>query len=151
MKKEELITLVNNIELIVEIKELLQKNNIWFEDKCEIQERYVKASRGARWTKVEDYIITIYVKAEDLEKTMNIKEITDIIYGHDQDLIDSVSKEMNNESENIFNDSIANAEDDEEEGEDKYTKRVNLAFNIMMGVLLTILTLAVIAVFYNKN
>lgn len=146
MEKEELITLVNNVELIDEIKEILQRNNIWYEDKCEFQERYVRATRGARWTKVEDYIITIYVKAEDLEKTMNIKEITDIIYGHDQDLIDSVSKEMNNESENIFNDSIANAEDDEEEGEDKYTKRINLTFNIMTGVLFVILGLALIAV-----
>ncbi len=151
MKKEELITIVNNIELIDEIKELLQKNNIWFEDKCEIQERYVKASRGARWTKVEDYIITIYVKAEDLEKTMNIKEIIDIIYGHDQDLIDNVSKEMNNESENIFNDSIVNAEDDEEEGEDKYTKRINLVNNILKYILFALIALTIIFVLYNTK
>ncbi len=146
MEKEELITLVNNVELIDEIKEILQRNNIWYEDKCEFQERYVRATRGARWTKVEDYIITIYVKTEDIEKAMNIKEITDIIYGHDQDLIDNVSKEMNNDSDKIFNDNIANAEDDEEEGEDKYTKRINLTFNIMTGVLFVILGLALIAV-----
>lgn len=146
MEKVELITLVNNIELIVGIKEILQKNNIWYEDKCEIQERYVQAARGARWTKKLDYIITIYVKAEDLEKAMNIKEITDIIYGHNQDLIDNISKEMNNDFDNIFNDPIANAEDDEEEGEDKYTKRINLTFNIMIGVLFVILGLALIAI-----
>jgi len=146
MEKEELITLVNNVELIDEIKEILQRNNIWYEDKCEFQERYVRATRGARWTKKIDYIITIYVKTEDIEKAMNIKEITDIIYGHDQDLIDNVSKEMNNDSDKIFNDNIANAEDDEEEGEDKYTKRINLTFNIMIGVLFVILGLALIAV-----
>lgn len=146
MEKEELITLVNNVELIDEIKEILQRNNIWYEDKCEFQERYVRATRGARWTKKIDYIITIYVKTEDIEKAMNIKEITDIIYGHDQDLIDNVSKEMNNDSDKIFNDNIANAEDDEEEGEDKYTKRINLTFNIMTGVLFVILGLALIAV-----
>lgn len=146
MEKEELITLVNNVELIDEIKEILQRNNIWYEDKCEFQERYVRTTRGARWTKKIDYIITIYVKTEDIEKAMNIKEITDIIYGHDQDLIDNVSKEMNNDSDKIFNDNIANAEDDEEEGEDKYTKRINLTFNIMTGVLFVILGLALIAV-----
>ena len=146
MEKEELITLVNNVELIDEIKEILQRNNIWYEDKCEFQERYVRATRGARWTKKIDYIITIFVKTEDIEKAMNIKEITDIIYGHDQDLIDNVSKEMNNDSDKIFNDNIANAEDDEEEGEDKYTKRINLTFNIMTGVLFVILGLALIAV-----
>ena len=146
MEKEELITLVNNVELIDEIKEILQRNNIWYEDKCEFQERYVRATRGARWTKKIDYIITIYVKTEDIEKAMNIKEITDIIYGHDQDLIDNVSKEMNNDSDKIFNDTIANSEDDEEEGEDKYTKRINLTFNIMTGVLFVILGLALIAV-----
>lgn len=146
MEKEELITLVNNVELIDEIKEILQRNNIWYEDKCEFQERYVRATRGARWTKKIDYIITIYVKTEDIEKAMNIKEITDIIYGHDQELIDNVSKEMNNDSDKIFNDNIANAEDDEEEGEDKYTKRINLTFNIMTGVLFVILGLALIAV-----
>ena len=151
MEKEELITLVNNVELIDEIKEILQRNNIWYEDKCEFQERYVRATRGARWTKKIDYIITIYVKTEDIEKAMNIKEITDIIYGHDQDLIDNVSKEMNNDSDKIFNDNIANAEDDEEEGEDKYTKRINLTFNIMTGVLLAIAILAVVAMLYNAK
>ena len=58
MEKEELITLVNNVELIDEIKEILQRNNIWYEDKCEFQERYVRATRGARWTKKIDYIVT---------------------------------------------------------------------------------------------
>ena len=35
MEKVELITLVNNIELINKLKEFLEKNNIQFEDEME--------------------------------------------------------------------------------------------------------------------
>ena len=38
MEKVELITLVNNIELINKLKEFLEKNNIQFEDEMETNE-----------------------------------------------------------------------------------------------------------------
>lgn len=49
------------------------------------------------------------------------------------------------------NDVIANAEDDEEEDKDKYTKRINLVNNILMGVLFTIIAVTAIILLYNTK
>lgn len=52
MEKVELITLVNNIELINKLKEFLEKNNIQFEDEMETNEWYSQSGRGLRYIKI---------------------------------------------------------------------------------------------------
>ena len=52
MEKVELITLVNNIELINKLKEFLEKNNIQFEDEMETNEWYSQSERGLRYIKI---------------------------------------------------------------------------------------------------
>ena len=101
MEKEVLISLANNIEVIDNIKDILKNNNIEFEDEMETREWYSNSSKNAIYTKHIDYIITIYVKADNLEKALNIQEIADIIYGHDQDIIENVDKELEEKYEGI--------------------------------------------------
>lgn len=52
MEKVELITLVNNIELINKLKEFLEKNNTQFEDEMETNEWYSQLGRGLRYIKI---------------------------------------------------------------------------------------------------
>lgn len=45
MEKEVLISLVNNIEVIDNIKDILKNNNIEFEDEMETREWYSKSAK----------------------------------------------------------------------------------------------------------
>ena len=117
MEKEVLISVRNNIEIIDSIKDILENNNIEYEDEMETREWYSNSSKNAIYTKHVDYIITIYVKANDLEKALNINEIADIIYGHDQDIIENVDKELEENYEEI--------DSEEEESDEEYEDAIN--------------------------
>ena len=117
MEKEVLISVRNNIEIIEQLKELLKNNNIEYEDEMETREWYSNSTKNAIYTKHVDYIITIYVKADDLEKALNIKEIADIIYGHDQDIIENVNRELEEDYEVI--------DTEEEESDEEYEDSIN--------------------------
>ena len=111
MEKEVLISVRNNIEIIEQLKELLKNNNIEYEDEMETREWYSNSTKSTKYKKHIDYIITIYVTENDLEKALNIKEIADIIYGHDQDIIENVNRELEQNYEVI---DIEEKESDEE-------------------------------------
>ena len=111
MEKEVLISVRNNIEIIEKLKELLKNNNIEYEDEMETREWYSNSAKSTKYKKHIDYIITIYVTENDLEKALNIKEIADIIYGHDQDIIENVNRELEENYEVI---DIEEKESDEE-------------------------------------
>ena len=101
MEKEILISVLNNIEIIDRIKDILKNNNIEYEDEMETREWYSNSTKNAIYTKHTDYIITIYVKVDDLEKALKINEIADIIYGYDQNIIENVDKELEENYEKI--------------------------------------------------
>ena len=117
MEKEVLISVRNNIEIIDSIKNILKNNNIEYEDEMETREWYSNSTKNAIYTKHTDYIITIYVKADDLEKALKINEISDIIYGHDQDIIENVNRELEEDYEVI--------DTEEEESDEEYEDSIN--------------------------
>ena len=114
MEKEVLISVRNNIEIIDSIKDILENNNIEYEDEMETREWYSNSSKNAIYTKHVDYIITIYVKANDLEKALKINEIADIIYGHDQNIIENVYKELEENYEKIDSEEVESDEEYED-------------------------------------
>ena len=146
MKKDALITIVNDIELIKKIKDILNNNNIEYEDEMETREWYSKSTKGVRYTKHVDYIITIYVKENDMEKALSINEIADIVYGHDQDIIDNVDKEIENGYEEIDNKEA----DSEEEYEDKISKYSNLFGKICLYALYLGIAIAIVVAIIRK-
>ena len=76
----------------------------------------------------QDYIITIYVKANDLEKALKINEIADIIYGHDQNIIENVYKELEENYEKIDSEEVKS----DEEYEDAINKFGKLFVKILL-------------------
>ena len=128
MEKQVLISVRNNIEIIDNIKDILKNNNIEYEDEMETREWYSNSTKNAIYTKHVDYIITIYVKADDLEKALKINEIADIIYGHDQNIIENVDKELEENYEKI--------DIEEEKSDAEYEDRINKFGKLFVKILL---------------
>ena len=128
MEKQVLISVRNNIEIIDSIKDILKNNNIEYEDEMETRDWYANSTKNAIYTKHTDYIITIYVKANDLEKALKINEIADIIYGHDQNIIENVYKELEENYEKIDSEEVKS----DEEYEDAINKFGKLFVKILL-------------------
>ena len=128
MEKQVLISVRNNIEIIDSIKDILENNNIEYEDEMETRDWYANSTKNAIYTKHTDYIITIYVKANDLEKALKINEIADIIYGHDQNIIENVYKELEENYEKIDSEEVKS----DEEYEDAINKFGKLFVKILL-------------------
>ena len=128
MEKQVLISVRNNIEIIDSIKDILKNNNIEYEDEMETRDWYANSTKNAIYTKHTDYIITIYVKANDLEKALKINEIADIIYGHDQNIIENVYKELEENYEKI--------DSEEVESDEEYEDAINKFGKLFVKILL---------------
>ena len=128
MEKQVLISVRNNIEIIDSIKDILKNNNIEYEDEMETRDWYANSTKNAIYTKHTDYIITIYVKANDLEKALKINEIADIIYGHDQNIIENVYKELEENYEKI--------DSEEVKSDDEYEDAINKFGKLFVKILL---------------
>ena len=128
MEKQVLISVRNNIEIIDSIKDILKNNNIEYEDEMETRDWYANSTKNAIYTKHTDYIITIYVKANDLEKALKINEIADIIYGHDQYIIENVDKELEENYEKV--------DSEEEKSDEEYEDAINKFGKLFVKILL---------------